>query len=86
MPNYRGVTPAHAGNSRLPLLGLYSPWGHPRACGEQIAVEDMEQKRSGSPPRMRGTASPSAWQRQRSGVTPAHAGNSRLSSTIPEFR
>ena len=73
-----GITPACAGNSRLPRLGRRASKDHPRVCGEQGHRQVFPLGQLGSPPRVRGTAdkftsiSPEPW------ITPACAGN-RLS-------
>ena len=72
------ITPAHAGNS----LQSYTLYGrvqdHPRSCGEQWRLSPYPAQVLGSPPLMRGTVCKIPQKRHRTGITPAHAGNSRL--------
>ena len=49
-----GITPAHAGKSRVCRPDAEAVWDHPRACGEKIHTPPFHQQRMGSPPRMRG--------------------------------
>ena len=70
-----GITPAHAGNSAFQSMTIGLTWDHPRTCGEQIAYDYVDCIRSGSPPHMRGTAVRHLHSAERSGITPAHAGN-----------
>ena len=53
-----GITPACAGNS-LHLPKFYDMmWDHPRVCGEQPERPPKGVDSTGSPPRVRGTATP----------------------------
>ena len=76
--NFLRITPAHAGNS----LQSYTLYGrvqdHPRSCGEQWRLSPYPAQVLGSPPLMRGTVCKIPQKRHRTGITPAHAGNSRL--------
>ena len=51
-----GITPAYAGKSCSTSFFLFSPWDHPRVCGEKIKSDDNGVTQTGSPPRMRGKA------------------------------
>ena len=51
------ITPACAGNSSLNLPQLETLQDHPRVCGEQARPLKEIDKKQGSPPRVRGTAS-----------------------------
>ena len=72
------ITPAHAGNTLQKLLKSHQCQDHPRACGEYLAVVVILQRVIGSPPRMRGIRKDGQSYYFRSGITPAHAGNTRL--------
>ena len=76
LPHPDGITPAHAGNSRLFSPQLHSQKDHPRPCGEQQVDRDGKAYKTGSPPPMRGTVSRWVWQKNINRITPAHAGNS----------
>ena len=69
------ITPACAGNSSPPSLGSSGGWDHPRVCGEQNADSCRGSRSRGSPPRVRGTGSSTAWASSFFGITPACAGN-----------
>ena len=73
-----GITPAHAGNSKLSLYLGERDWDHPRACGEQNHTRPRNRQESGSPPRMRGTVVLKAIRVRTDRITPAHAGNRLL--------
>ena len=53
-PQYKGITPAHAGKTTDHLFSLPSSKDHPRACGENSILLSSAPKKAGSPPRMRG--------------------------------
>ena len=74
----QGITPAGAGNSDRQLSQTPTIGDHPRGCGEQTMRRHKQLLRVGSPPRVRGTATPSPDPVQVPGITPAGAGNSRL--------
>ena len=71
-----GITPAHARKRTRPPGFSWGPWDHPRACGEKPADNSPLCPIRGSPPRMRGKATPSRSRRRVHGITPAHAGKS----------
>ena len=68
------ITPAHAGKT----LFLLSPFSvlsdHPRACGENGAINHRDGIGVGSPPRMRGKLTSPVSRTGASRITPAHAG------------
>ena len=74
--NDTGITPAHAGKSRILKHLEFHDWDHPRSCGEkkynQIACRSV----IGSPPLMRGKGSKNSRSSGRKRITPAHAGKS----------
>ena len=69
-----GITPAHAGKTRLRRGGLCDTGDHPRACGENKPLRPHRLSNRGSPPRMRGKRRPSLPASNLTGITPAHAG------------
>ena len=58
MPVYSRITPAYAGKSIESLGDLRSHGDHPRVCGEKLLHTKRYESYQGSPPRMRGKASP----------------------------
>ena len=72
----RGITPAHAGNSRIAIGFLTKFEDHPRPCGEQPKICGLRPTYPGSPPPMRGTGNIRWNMALDLRITPAHAGNS----------
>ena len=72
----RGITPACAGNSRIPTHCRIPAQDHPRVCGEQADVRRGVGLDGGSPPRVRGTVTGTVLAPGASRITPACAGNS----------
>ena len=70
-----GITPAHAGNTNFKAIFFRCSWDHPRPCGEHKSLEGRNIGTIGSPPPMRGTHGIKRTRQERSGITPAHAGN-----------
>ena len=58
-PGGQGITPACAGKSTPTSTTPFGRKDHPRVCGEKKAYGRSEDGREGSPPRVRGKASPS---------------------------
>ena len=78
------ITPAHAGNS-ISARHLTKPYqDHPRSCGEQLRLALQAPHYPGSPPLMRGTVDFKPKENPIQGITPAHAGNSRLTRPFPD--
>ena len=73
-----GITPAHAGKTSTFRSGKSALWDHPRACGENRSGRRKRRSQPGSPPRMRGKLLRIQHIRQRGGITPAHAGKTRV--------
>ena len=73
-----GITPAHAGNTAPPPHHRTQCWDHPRACGEYLTTSLKLVRNFGSPPRMRGIPVMTFGDVYVEGITPAHAGNTRL--------
>ena len=71
------ITPAHAGNRLAIFRQPHAPEDHPRPCGEQWYNRRSPMLIPGSPPPMRGTVILHSKHPCRTGITPAHAGNSR---------
>ena len=71
---HEGITPAHAGKTHPMWSGCRARGDHPRACGENPIIEEIEDGTEGSPPRMRGKLMFRVPRRARVGITPAHAG------------
>ena len=69
--------PAYAGNRRTRRLRFLYPPVHPRVCGEQASCRSNHCSKTGSSPRMRGTAMTRRLKRSRPRFIPAYAGNSR---------
>ena len=81
-PSFRtslGITPAHAGKTRLSKISCRAPWDHPRACGENERCVSGRNSTPGSPPRMRGKQSLLEELKNGHGITPAHAGKTYMS-------
>ena len=73
-----GIIPARAGSSIYLYRALNAIWDHPRACGEQEAVEGMEKSTGGSSPRVRGAADLIRVIEPAFGIIPARAGSSSV--------
>ena len=73
------ITPACAGNSSTKPQARWGRADHPRVCGEQGLYTARSRHYKGSPPRVRGTATPAIAARHRRRITPACAGNSSRS-------
>ena len=72
-----GIIPAHAGNTwQADTCGQLGR-DHPRACGEHYDGRKSFYGKAGSSPRMRGTHALALAEGARTGIIPAHAGNTR---------
>ena len=69
-----GITPAHAGKTSLLIARTAHTTDHPRACGENFAMQAFFPFFVGSPPRMRGKLYAGGVRQYITGITPAHAG------------
>ena len=69
------ITPACAGNSRASPKYRIILKDHPRVCGEQHFLAHHQRQYLGSPPRVRGTATPAPPWGHIPRITPACAGN-----------
>ena len=79
----RGITPAHAGKRDSLILYRNCIRDHPRTCGEKAHLLHSPAPAMGSPPHMRGKAKVPFQAAQSFGITPAHAGKSRLRRNRP---
>ena len=70
------ITPACAGNRRIPRRQPPGSRDHPRVCGEQTRIRTITIFQRGSPPRVRGTDIEQSVLRGGERITPACAGNS----------
>ena len=77
----KGITPAYAGKSILPVDSRTAAQDHPRVCGEKHFFGQCGTALRGSPPRMRGKASSSLPFLNGFRITPAYAGK-RISSLL----
>ena len=81
-----GTTPAHAGKTRARACSTAAHPDHPRACGEDLTVDEVAHITGGPPPRMRGRRPSDRPQVRGTRTTPAHAGKtvarSRASSVV----
>ena len=73
------ITPACAGNRRIPRRQPPGSRDHPRVCGEQTRIRTITIFQRGSPPRVRGTDIEQSVLRGGERITPACAGNSSSS-------
>ena len=69
-----GIIPAHAGLTRIRMLGAASARDHPRACGAHAVKRVLEAYEAGSSPRMRGSRLHFMGRQYLLGIIPAHAG------------
>ncbi len=70
----RRIIPAHAGQTTALPSASRSPSDHPRACGANVAANDMGDGVTGSSPRMRGKHGTIKHAADPDRIIPAHAG------------
>ena len=75
----KGITPAHAGNTRFSCFPLDVRRDHPRTRGEYKLLRKRQRSAMGSPPHTRGIPTISGNAVTIPGITPAHAGNTKMS-------
>ena len=68
------LIPARAGKTRHPHVWVMAGAAHPRACGENHRVPEVDQRRLGSSPRVRGKRPPGGPCVPRARLIPARAG------------
>ena len=73
------ITPAYAGKSTALAVDAEDKRDHPRVCGEKRYSGSITLPQQGSPPRMRGKASPGYFYCDIPRITPAYAGKRRSS-------
>ena len=83
---YSGITPAQAGKSRWSRGPGGCGSDHPRAGGEKPTRKRWTRSTTGSPPRGRGKAFTAAKVAVRHRITPAWAGKSLVTPSIPQTR
>ena len=55
---------------------------HPRVCGENVARNNTDSRKPGSPPRMRGKLNLARYNVSIYGITPAYAGKTILNRVL----
>ena len=75
------ITPAGAGKTASIAVLIASRTDHPRRCGENNAAMVMKPGAPGSPPQVRGKPVFRSREPNPSGITPAGAGKTRISSS-----
>ena len=81
-----GITPACAGNTNARFCRRGNGWDHPRMRGESSAISSALPEALGSPPHARGIHSPDFRDEQRTGITPACAGNTWIAGKTARRR
>ncbi len=76
------ITPAYAGKSEKARNCVIFTGDHPRLCGEKLTKWEAQQKRTGSPPPMRGKVQSITQPSKLFRITPAYAGKRHDISTI----
>ena len=69
-----GLIPAHAGKTQRAKVAVLACGAHPRACGENTALFEVNWRDLGSSPRMRGKRYSGNGCLSMTGLIPAHAG------------
>ena len=75
-----GITPAHAGTTPATIRHHRPRWDHPRSRGDNSAQSNRRACRRGSPPLTRGQRDSVLLFDAVAGITPAHAGTTKLST------
>ena len=73
-----GLIPAHAGKTPSREPHHADTRAHPRSCGENRSVKNMNCVRVGSSPLMRGKPTPRPPPKSSNGLIPAHAGKTMI--------
>ena len=79
-PRRRGLIPAHAGKTRAVPRPADQQWAHPRSRGENAYSKCAGDAQSGSSPLTRGKLKAWGGDTILTGLIPAHAGKTRVSS------
>ena len=77
-----GIIPAYAGNTIALQCLQARRRDHPRVCGEHRLPERPADLEQGSSPRMRGTHADLSEDGELTGIIPAYAGNTQLTSGV----
>ena len=80
-----GITPACAGKSKSCSMPVQAMQDHPRMCGEKGFGNQMDARRSGSPPHVRGKGLSFSFCISRYGITPACAGKRKFGIIIMDL-
>ena len=75
LADHLGIIPAYAGNTVVMVVTVWTPWDHPRVCGEHEIKSKQLYGIEGSSPRMRGTPIACRTRSALAGIIPAYAGN-----------
>ncbi len=75
-----GITPAYAGKRVSDTPAMPKSRDHPRLCGEKLFLSGIAVYCLGSPPPMRGKATSDPEALTHTGITPAYAGKSAIST------
>ena len=78
-----GITPADAGKTNHTSLPHLGHWDHPRGCGENQFARLQILCHPGSPPQVRGKRGHSDRPAQSRGITPAGAGKTSETASMP---
>ena len=79
----QGITPAGAGKTDSSSRYVSSARDHPRRCGENADTPTVPPKIGGSPPQVRGKRRRADWRRQTARITPAGAGKTSETASMP---
>ena len=83
IPCNSGITPAYAGKRYKLQLAQQPDQDHPRLCGEKTCRKIHLSNQPGSPPPMRGKDSRADNHRKNNRITPAYAGKSDDTHSVP---
>ena len=75
LPVGQRIIPAYAGRTHTGTAPITTPQDHPRVCGEHFYLDDLDDCREGSSPRMRGAPAWTGASPVKLGIIPAYAGS-----------